>query len=171
LEVTVRIVGLGERHRHATRDQSPASKETEVLRMSKIVDGNGDQLILDPMCLWCGRTFTPRSTGGRRQRVCLPAPPRAVDSAARRHTYRLVTTGQLSVAHLHGPGTTRALLPAASGDEAATPLAKPARSRAASAVSILWAGAHHLTTERHRSDVGSQVAKRTCIAPGKIGSF
>jgi len=35
-------------------------------------------------CLWCGRAFTPRATGGKAQRFCRPACRRAFDAAGRR---------------------------------------------------------------------------------------
>jgi hypothetical protein len=35
------------------------------------------------MCPWCATPFTPRSTGGKRQRYCSPACRRDLDKALR----------------------------------------------------------------------------------------
>src|SRR5437764_5321170 len=48
-------------------------------------------------CLWCGRTFRPRKTGGSAQRFCSAGHRQAFWIAARRWTMRAVETGLLSV--------------------------------------------------------------------------
>ena len=61
-------------------------------------------------CLWCGRAFTPRATGGKRQRFCRPACRRALDAAGRRYIEVALADGALTIPDLReGPGTTRAL--------------------------------------------------------------
>src|SRR5258707_5697973 len=48
-------------------------------------------------CLWCGRSFTPRKTGGSAQRFCCLAHRKAFWTAARRWTMRAIETGLLTV--------------------------------------------------------------------------
>jgi len=69
-------------------------------------------------CLWCGRGFTPRATGGKTQRFCRPRCRRAFDAAGRRWIAVALTSGALTIAHLKSPlkndlRATRALLPGA----------------------------------------------------------
>jgi hypothetical protein len=52
---------------------------------------------MEAHCLWCGRTFTPRVTGGSRQRFCSTGHRQAFWIAARRWTMRAVEAGLLSV--------------------------------------------------------------------------
>ena len=90
-------------------------------------------------CLWCGSTFPPRRTGGKRQRFCLPTHRRAFETAARQLGGRLITTGDVSATALHGPPATRALLPMASAGEAASGVAKMAQPCSVSPVRVFWA--------------------------------
>src|ERR1051326_5074659 len=48
-------------------------------------------------CLWCGRAFTARATGGSAQRFCSTEHRKAFWTAARRWTMRAIETGLLSV--------------------------------------------------------------------------
>ena len=48
-------------------------------------------------CLWCGRAFMPRRTGGSAQRFCSTGHRQAFWIAARRWTMRALETGLLSV--------------------------------------------------------------------------
>jgi hypothetical protein len=48
-------------------------------------------------CLWCGRAFKPRSTGGSVQRFCSTAHRQQFWIAARRWTMRAIEAGLLSV--------------------------------------------------------------------------
>jgi hypothetical protein len=48
-------------------------------------------------CLWCGRAFKPRSTGGSVQRFCSTAHRQQFWIAARRWTMRAIEVGLLSV--------------------------------------------------------------------------
>jgi hypothetical protein len=48
-------------------------------------------------CLWCGRTFTLRLTGGSAQKFCSTGHRQAFWIAARRWTMRAIETGLLSV--------------------------------------------------------------------------
>src|SRR5437763_17139021 len=50
-----------------------------------------------PHCLWCGRAFTPRATGGSAQRFCCLEHRKAFWTAVRRWTMRAIETGLLSV--------------------------------------------------------------------------
>src|SRR5229473_3261362 len=56
-------------------------------------------------CLWCGRVFTPRRTGGSAQRFCSTEHRKAFWTAARRWTMRAIETGLLSVDCLKGTHT------------------------------------------------------------------
>ena len=77
-------------------------------------------------CLWCGRGFTPRATGGKTQRFCRPRCRRAFDAAGRRWIAVALTSGALTIAHLKSPlkndlRATRALLPGAVSPVAVPP--------------------------------------------------
>src|SRR5260370_40967352 len=48
-------------------------------------------------CLWCGRVFTPRKTGGSAQRFCSTEHRKAFWTAARRWTMRAIETGLLTI--------------------------------------------------------------------------
>ena len=52
---------------------------------------------LDACCLWCGRTFTPRATGGSAQKFCCTGHRQQFWIAARRWTMRAIEAGLLSV--------------------------------------------------------------------------
>jgi len=54
-------------------------------------------------CLWCGRAFEPRTTGGSPQRFCSTGHRQAFWIAARRWTMRAVEAGLLSVECLKVP--------------------------------------------------------------------
>ena len=51
----------------------------------------------DPRCLWCGKTFTPRVTGGSAQKFCCTGHRQEFWIAARRWTMRAIDAGLLSV--------------------------------------------------------------------------
>src|SRR5215813_13189898 len=51
----------------------------------------------DARCLWCSRTFTPRSTGGSAQKFCCEGHRQQFWVAARRWTMRAIEAGLLSV--------------------------------------------------------------------------
>jgi hypothetical protein len=48
-------------------------------------------------CLWCGRDFTPRTTGGSAQKFCCTGHRQQFWIAARRWTMRAIEVGLLSV--------------------------------------------------------------------------
>ena len=48
-------------------------------------------------CLWCGRAFTPRATGGSAQKFCSTGHRQEFWIAARRWTMRAIDAGLLSV--------------------------------------------------------------------------
>src|ERR1043166_2687010 len=58
-----------------------------------------------PHCLWCGRAFTTRMTGGSAQKFCSTEHRKAFWTAARRWTMRAIETGLLSVDCLKRPQT------------------------------------------------------------------
>jgi hypothetical protein len=66
-------------------------------------------------CLWCGRAFTPRTTGGSAQRFCSTAHRQSFWVAARRWTMRAIETGLLSVECL------KAIQPSVHADRGAFP--------------------------------------------------
>src|SRR5690242_17030266 len=51
----------------------------------------------DAHCLWCGRAFTPRATGGSAQKFCCTGHRQQFWIAARRWTMRAIEAGLLSV--------------------------------------------------------------------------
>ena len=55
------------------------------------------QLALDARCLWCGRDFTPRVTGGSAQKFCCTGHRQEFWIAARRWTMRAIDAGLLSI--------------------------------------------------------------------------
>ena len=55
------------------------------------------QPALDTRCLWCGRDFTPRATGGSAQKFCCIGHRQEFWIAARRWTMRAIDAGLLSV--------------------------------------------------------------------------
>jgi hypothetical protein len=68
-------------------------------------------------CQWCGKSFDPRSDGGKAQRFCRPACRRALDAAGRRWMAAALASGGLTIASLRdGPAATRALLPGAAAE-------------------------------------------------------
>jgi hypothetical protein len=52
---------------------------------------------LHTRCLWCARTFTPRTTGGSAQKFCCTGHRQQFWIAARRWTMRAIEVGLLSV--------------------------------------------------------------------------
>ena len=56
-----------------------------------------DQPALDACCLWCGRDFTPRVTGGSAQKFCCTGHRQEFWIAARRWTMKAIDAGLLSV--------------------------------------------------------------------------
>src|SRR5690349_4389286 len=69
----------------AARSELPADPATEPRSSVK------------PHCLWCGRIFTTRVTGGSAQKFCSTEHREAFWTAARRWTMRAIETGLLSV--------------------------------------------------------------------------
>lgn len=68
----------------------------------------------DGACLWCGRGFTPRVDGGKRQVFCREACRRAFDAAGRQWVAEAIAGGMLTVDALrNGAAATRALPSAA----------------------------------------------------------
>src|SRR5277367_897724 len=59
----------------------------------------------DARCLWCGRAFKPRSTGGSAQKFCCTGHRQQFWIAARRWTMRAIEAGLLSVDCLKAPHT------------------------------------------------------------------
>ena len=55
------------------------------------------QPALDVRCLWCGRDFTPRVTGGSAQKFCCTGHRQEFWIAGRRWTMRAIDAGLLSV--------------------------------------------------------------------------
>ena len=55
------------------------------------------ELEIEGHCVWCGRSFRPRATGGSAQKFCAAGHRKAFWNAARLWTMRAVETGLLSV--------------------------------------------------------------------------
>jgi len=77
---------------------------SEVLTAANSVGGSATALELasqpaavDVCCLWCGRAFKPRSTGGSSQKFCCAGHRQQFWIAARRWTMRAIEAGLLSV--------------------------------------------------------------------------
>src|SRR6266849_3961414 len=81
---------------------------SEILKSAQAIDGHlPDQAPAAPLpaarspqkshCLWCGRAFMSRATGGSAQRFCSTEHRKAFWTAARRWTMRAIETGLLSV--------------------------------------------------------------------------
>jgi hypothetical protein len=61
-------------------------------------------------CLWCGRRFMPRASGGKPQSFCRPACRRALDARGRRWIAAALADGRLTIGDLrNGRAATRAL--------------------------------------------------------------
>jgi hypothetical protein len=60
---------------------------------------------LHARCLWCGRAFKPRSTGGSAQKFCCTGHRQQFWIAARRWTMRAIEVGLLSVDCMKAPQT------------------------------------------------------------------
>jgi hypothetical protein len=56
--------------------------------------------VVDPRCLWCDRTFTPRATGGSAQKFCCTGHRQQFWIAARRWTMRAIEVGLLPLGRL-----------------------------------------------------------------------
>ena len=61
--------------------------------------------VVKARCLWCGRAYRLRTTGGSAQRFCSTEHRKAFWTAARRWTMRAIETGLLSVDCLKGTQT------------------------------------------------------------------
>jgi len=60
-------------------------------------------------CLWCSRVFTPRGSGGKRQRFCRPACLHALNADGLRYIEVALADGALTVSDLrNAPSATRA---------------------------------------------------------------
>src|SRR6187200_331448 len=66
-------------------------------------------------CLWCGRAFRARTTGGSAQWFCSLEHRKAFWTAARRWTMRAIEAGFLTVECLKGHDTSVHAAPGASG--------------------------------------------------------
>src|SRR5215470_15955288 len=55
----------------------------------------------DTRCLWCGRAFKPRSTGGSAQKFCCTGHRQQFWIAARRWTMRAIEVGLLTQTSVH----------------------------------------------------------------------
>jgi hypothetical protein len=71
----------------------PASNGSAI----KALQRAAHQPALDPRCLWCGRDFMPRVTGGSAQKFCSTGHRQEFWIAARRWTMRAIDAGLLSV--------------------------------------------------------------------------
>ena len=69
----------------------------DLSRESVVVGLEPAQKSLEARCLWCGRAFTPRATGGSSQKFCSAGHRQQFWIAARRWTMRAIDAGLLSV--------------------------------------------------------------------------
>jgi hypothetical protein len=76
---------------------SEAVKIALMLARSVVADFEPNQTPLHTRCLWCARTFTPRTTGGSVQKFCCTGHREQFWIAARRWTMRAIEAGLLSV--------------------------------------------------------------------------
>jgi hypothetical protein len=57
----------------------------------------------DATCIWCGRAFTPRDRGGKRQRFCCPTHRSRFWRALRKWASRVFEAGLISIEDLKRP--------------------------------------------------------------------
>ena len=91
--------------RRPTPATGKAAQPSSMLRAMTIAAGphNREPSSESANCLWCGRAFTPRMTGGTPQRFCSTGHRQAFWIAARRWTMRAVEAGLLNVDCLKVP--------------------------------------------------------------------
>jgi len=65
----------------------------------------GQKPTVDACCLWCGRMFRPRASGGSVQKFCCTGHRQQFWIAARRWTMRAIEAGLLSVDCLNASHT------------------------------------------------------------------
>src|ERR1051325_6125143 len=75
----------------------PLKDETSCRRALQVAVSSVYSSQAETRCLWCGRCFMPRATGGSAQRFCSTGHRQAFWIAARRWTMRAIETGLLSV--------------------------------------------------------------------------
>ena len=73
------------------------SAPTDVSRSATAALEPVSKCALEDRCLWCDRTFTPRTTGGSIQKFCSTTHRQEFWIAARRWTMRAIEVGLLSV--------------------------------------------------------------------------
>jgi hypothetical protein len=83
----------------------PISAPAITTRFSSDPVEAAKKLTLNPCCLWCGRAFKPRSTGGSVQKFCSTGHRQEFWIAARRWTMRAIEVGLLSVDCLKASNT------------------------------------------------------------------
>ena len=81
-------------------------EKQQLWRSSKNARKDKSGADMSAICLWCGRVFLPRVTGGRKQRFCCAACRSEFHDCARRWAIAEVdagrlTTGQLAAAPKH----------------------------------------------------------------------
>jgi hypothetical protein len=84
----------------AKPEYEPPSQTVVSANLSRepvVVGLESSQKSLDARCLWCGRAFTPRVTGGTAQKFCSTGHRQEFWIAARRWTMRAIDAGLLSV--------------------------------------------------------------------------
>ena len=109
--------------READRRAPDLSVQAEQARLRAGVGAGTVSKAGDRVCLWCGKGFTPRRDGGKRQVFCGPTCRRAFDAAGRRWVAEAIAAGMLTVDALrNGAATTRALLP---GGNSPAPVDEP----------------------------------------------
>src|SRR2546423_236394 len=89
---------------------SPISRSAEAIDLPERGDLPADpapepRCAVKAHCLWCGRVYRARRTGGSAQRFCSTEHRKAFWTAARRWTMRAIETGLLSVDCLKGHQT------------------------------------------------------------------
>jgi hypothetical protein len=91
-------------------------------------------------CHWCGGSLPKGRGRGSSRRFCCGSHRTAFHSALRRAANLMIDDGRLSVADLHAPRKACTLPPVANSGGSATTIAKSARSRWTSPISVLWSG-------------------------------
>jgi hypothetical protein len=83
-------------------EQFPKSSNSAAAIKTKFVSGfvasalePAQNTVLDARCLWCGRAFERRSTGGSAQKFCCTGHRQEFWMAARRWTMRAIEAGLL----------------------------------------------------------------------------
>jgi hypothetical protein len=99
-EMTIKYCMTGVRFYNASMTNSSGILNTanrDSTSVTAICERTSHPVALSTRCLWCGRAFAPRATGGSAQKFCSTGHRQEFWIAARRWTMRAIEVGLLSV--------------------------------------------------------------------------